>query len=76
MLAVTLTMCVHHLFYGNDSVLMAPSPSALQTLITICDVFAKENEIMFNTKTTACMAVLPKYMKDFNVPTIFINNRE
>ena len=52
---------------------MAPSPPVLQFLITVC---YEENEIMLNTQKTLCMAVLLKCMKDHNVPTMFLNNRE
>ena len=30
-------VCINHIFYANDAVLMAPSPSALQTLVSICE---------------------------------------
>ena len=43
----------------DDSVLIAPWPSALQMLISISDVFAKENEEMYNFRKTVGMSILP-----------------
>ena len=34
---------INHLFYADDSVLMAPSPTALQTLINTCESFLPVN---------------------------------
>ena len=47
----------------------------LQTLIPICGVFLKENE-MFNTQKTVRKAVLPTCMNAINVPIMILNNRE
>ena len=45
-------------------------------LVLFYDVFAREKEIIFNTKKTISMAVrvLPKCMEDRNVPTMFFSN--
>ena len=64
---------INHLFYADDSVLMAPSPAALQRLINICEDFAKENELVYNSSKTVCMSILPKHLKDIHVPTLSIN---
>ena len=53
----------NHLFYADDSVLLAPSPSALQKLINICDAYATDVELTYNTKKTVCMSILPKWLK-------------
>ena len=34
---LTYSICVNHLFYADDSVLIAPSPMALKQLIDVCD---------------------------------------
>ena len=39
---------VNHLFYADDAVLLAPSPSAMQKLLAICDKFASEHELVYN----------------------------
>ena len=53
----------NHLVYADDSVLLAPSPSALQKLINICDAYATDVELTYNTKKTVCMSILPKWLK-------------
>ena len=59
---------INHLFYADDSVIMAPSPSALQSLIDICESFANEHELTYNCTKTVCMTILPKPLKDLHVP--------
>jgi exonuclease III len=66
-------VCVNHLFYADDTILMAPSPLALQILIDKCQEFALCNEMVFNPKKTKCMAILPKYLRKLNVPTLFLD---
>ena len=63
---------VYHLFYTDDSVLMAPSPSALQRLIYTCESYAKAHDIMYNSKKLFCMSYLPKDLKIRNVPDMYL----
>ena len=63
----------NHLFYADDSVLMAPSPAALQTLINICVSYAHDNEITYNCTKTRCMCILPSNLKDVYIPLMHIN---
>ena len=51
-------ICVNHLMYADDSVIIVPSPSALQHLNYICEMYAKDNEISYNPKQNVCMSVL------------------
>lgn len=60
----------NHLFYADDSVLIAPSPAALQKLIDICVSHAVENDITYNNGKTECMCILPKALKDLRVPNV------
>ena len=60
--------------YADDSVIIAPSPSALQQLIYIFEMYAKDNEISFNTKKTVCMSVISSKCKGISVPRIHLNN--
>ena len=64
----------NHLFYADDSVLIAPSPVALQKLINICDDYATRNDILYNTKKTVCMYFLPKVLQSCDIPTITLNH--
>ena len=40
-----------HIVYADDTVIMAPSPDALQELLNICDKFAIEHDIIYNVKS-------------------------
>ena len=48
---------VNHLFYADDAVLLASSPSALQKLLNICSTYADMVELKYNAKKTKCMVV-------------------
>ena len=60
----------NHLFYADDSVILAPTPLALQKLLNICDDFAKTNELMYNTKKTFCMGILPKCLHNVELVSL------
>ena len=61
---------INHLFYADDSVILAPTPQALQKLLEICENYAKDVELLFNTKKSFCMAIMPKWLKDLQYPSI------
>ena len=63
---------VNHLFYADDSVLLAPSPYALQKLVDICQIYASQNEITYNVKKTVCMSVMSESCKHIHVPNVFL----
>ena len=60
---------MNHLFYADDSVLLAPSPSSLQKLSMVCEQFSRENDIVYNTKKSFVMAVKPKWLSSIVIPT-------
>ena len=66
-------MCINHLMYADDSVLLAPSPYALQKLIGICEQYAKNNEVVYNSKKTVCMVIKSKKLRDVAIPDITLN---
>lgn len=66
---------LNHLFYADDSVLLAPTPQALQKLIHICESFANNVELVYNTKKTFCMTVLPKWLKNMTFPNICLSGK-
>ena len=68
--------CVNHLFYADDSVLIAPSPYALQQLLNVCEVYARNYEMCYNAKKTACMVIYPKAMKNMCPPRLYLNSKE
>lgn len=65
---------MNHILYADDSVVLAPSPAALQKLLNICDEYAAANEITFNCTKTVCMSVLPHTLKDLRVPDLHLKN--
>ena len=65
--------CVNHFVYADDCVILAPSPHALQKLLTICDDFAHSHEILYNVKKTVCMSILPKCLSKIYVPKLYLN---
>ena len=65
----------NHLVYADDTVLLAPSPSALQDLIKCCEDYAKSNDIIYNVKKSFCMCIKPNCFKDISVPMFYLNDR-
>ena len=68
-------MPINHLQYADDSVILAPTPNALQKLLDICGNFALEVELMYNIKKTVCMAIKPKWLKDIENVDVYLNNK-
>ncbi len=50
---------INHMFYADDSVLLAPSPLALQKMLDICYEYFCEFELKYNVKKSVCMVVRP-----------------
>ncbi len=64
---------LNHLIYADDLCLMSPSVKGLQTLLNICQDYANEHDIIFNTAKTFNMAFIPK---DFDLrrrPNLYLN---
>ena len=53
----------NHMFYADDTALMASCPNALQTLLNICSEYIKRHELLYNAKKTKCMIFNPKWIK-------------
>ena len=51
---------VNSLSYADDMVLLAPTVTALQTLLEVCRAYAGPHDIVYNTTKTVCMLVRPK----------------
>ena len=70
----TINDCVaNHLFYADDSVVLAPSPQALQHLIDTCTRYASQFELTFNVKKTKIMCFKPKGKHNLTVPHFSLN---
>ena len=51
---------VNSLNYADYMVLLAPTVTALQTLLEVCRAYAGPHDIVYNTTKTECMLVRPK----------------
>ena len=47
------------LAYADDIVLLAPSASALRTMLSVCDNYAADYSILFNASKSKCLVILP-----------------
>ena len=54
--------CMNHIIYADDTVLLAPSPAALQKLLDIAAQFINGRDLVANMKKTKCMAIKPKFI--------------
>ena len=51
---------LNHLAYADDMVLLAPSATALQRLLSICGEYGLQHDIVYNTQKTVCMICWPQ----------------
>ena len=63
---------VNHMFYADDSVILGPSPTALQELLNICHAYACAVELKYNVKKTVCMMLRPKWLKCLSTPNLML----
>jgi hypothetical protein len=69
------SVCFNHLIYADDTVLLAPSPNALQRLIDECNLFAKCNDLIYNVKKSKVMCVKPSNKKRLHVPQFELDGK-
>mgnify|MGYP000135563303 CR=1 FL=1 len=54
----------NHLLYADDIVLIAPSASALQLLLNLCEDYAQGHDILYNfKKLSACVSGLKSIIR-------------
>ena len=66
--------CFNHLIYADDTVLVAPSPSALQQLLNLCELFVTENDLKINVRKSKYMVFRTDLVKGMKCPEVFSNN--
>ena len=66
-------MCINHVLYADDICLLAPSASAMQSLLDVCYEYGTDNDILFNPIKSVCTVFKPKAYKRFT-PTVFIGD--
>ena len=66
-------MCINHVLYADDICLLAPTASAMQTLLDVCYEYGIDNDILFNPIKSVCTVFKPKAYKLY-LPTVFIGS--
>ena len=56
--------------YADDTVLISSSPLGLQRLISICEDFASNCDVIFNAKKSKYMCIKPKKLKNICIPQV------
>ena len=67
---------VNSLSYADDMVLLAPTVTALQTLLEKCRAYAGPHDIVYNTTKTVCMLVRPKQSQGQFSTRVRLRNEE
>ena len=67
---------VNSLSYEDDMVLLAPTVTALQTLLEVCRAYAGPHDIIYNTTKTVCVLVRPKQSQGHYSTTVRLWNEE
>ena len=60
--------------YANDICLLAPTASAMQSLLDVCYEYDTENDILFNPITSVCTVFKSKAYKLY-IPTVFSGHK-
>ena len=58
--------------YADDICLLAPTASAIQSLLNVCYKYGTDNDIVFNSNKSICAVFKPKGYKLF-LPTVFMS---
>jgi hypothetical protein len=67
-------VCVNHLMYADDIVLIAPSAAGLQKLVLVCEQFGASHDVLYNSKKSFTMIVKSTLLKDARIPHFKLNN--
>ena len=64
---------VNNIMYADDLVILAPSTAGLNKLLRICELFAKEHDMLFNAKKSAILKLLHKNLQNATLPSFKLN---
>ena len=53
-------MCTNHVMYADDICLLAPTASAMQSLLDVCYEYGTDNDTKFNPIKSICTVFKPK----------------
>lgn len=62
------------LAYADDIVLLAPSPTAMRKMLHLCESYAYDFNITFNSSKSKCLFVKPLNFRDCNECTFYLDN--
>ena len=62
--------------YADDLAIVCPSAVALNDLLRVCEQFARDHYIVYNTTKSVCMCATPKGYRGFVPPAIYLNNEK
>ena len=65
---------INHIMFADDLVLISPSTQGMSKLLSECQRYGIECDIMFNPKKSAVMFIKPEFMKNAKLPDFEINN--
>ena len=66
----------NNFMYADDVVLVSPSAAGLQTLISTCEQYAREHDVIYNATKTVVMNVLPRRYRIDQLPSFQLCGRE
>ena len=67
---------INHLLYADDLVLLCPSHRGLQELLSLCEKYAYEHDIKFNTKKSVVLVRRSKLLKNAFIPPFELCNEK
>ena len=67
---------VNSLSYADDMVLLAPTVTALQTLLEVCHAYARPRDIVYKTTKTVCMLVRPNQSRSRYSTSVRLGNEQ
>ena len=62
------------LAYADDIVLLAPSPTAMRKLLQLCESYASDFSITFNSSKSKCLLVKPLNFRNYSECTFYLDN--
>ena len=58
--------------YADDMAVVAPSATALNELLRICELFAINHYIEYNVNKSVCLTILPQSLRSLSRPNIYL----
>ena len=62
--------------YADDLAIVSPSASALNELLKLCEGFADDHHVIFNTVKSVCMCIMPNCHTFNTCPSIYLSGEK